>query len=373
MNDEGGGAASRGASSVLRGPCPGSAARSQRIRETSIAHRLTVVCNARSADLTLSLFALRLRNSTPVALPATIVYPDTAFLTDVSPRDGFQFESKPIPTDRKLAVIRALAAAGLPRIQAASFVHPKRVRQMADAEDIIAGLKDLDSTEVSALALNNRGVERAAKSGVAFIDLSIATNETHSRDNANMTVREGVAEAGRMIEASLEAGMSVQLGLQTVFGYSAPGDTPIDLVVELAAKFCGSGIAELSLADTTGLANPLLIAQVVDAVSEVTNGVPIVLHLHDTRGLGLANTTAALQRGVARFDASAGGLGGCPFIPGATGNVATEDVVYLLDSLGVATVVDARAVSAVARDLEAFLERELPGRVHGLPGFGRSM
>ena len=296
-------------------------------------------------------------------------YPDRVFLTDVSPRDGFQFESKPIPTARKLETIRALAAAGLPRIQAASFVHPKLVPQMADAEDVIAALTDLRGTELSVLALNMRGVERAAKSGVAFVDLSIATNETHSRDNANMTVREGVAEAERMIAASLETGMSTQLGLQTVFGYSEPGDTPIDLVVELAGRFCGSGVAEFSLADTTGLANPRLIAEVVGAVSEVTNGVPVVLHLHDTRGLGLANVAAALQCGVSRFDASAGGLGGCPFIPGATGNVVTEDVVYLLDSLGVATGVDARAVAAVARDLEEFLGRELPGRVHGLPGF----
>jgi hydroxymethylglutaryl-CoA lyase len=292
--------------------------------------------------------------------------PTAVSLCEVGPRDGFQFEAKVIPTDRKVGWIRALAAAGLPRIQASSFVHPKRVPQMADAEDVVAALHDLGGTQVSALALNRRGVERAAAAGVRYIDLSIATNEQHSRDNANMSVAEGVEEAAAMVALSLDAGMQPQLGLQTVFGYSRPGDTPINFVAELAGRFCTTGIESLSLADTTGLANPLLIRSMIEAVRAVSRDVPIVLHLHDTRGLGLANIAAALQLGVARFDTSVGGLGGCPFIQGATGNVATEDVVYLLESMGISTGADGAAVSTVARELELFLGRDLPGRLHGL-------
>lgn len=301
---------------------------------------------------------------------------DTVKLCEVGPRDGFQFESRPIPTDRKVAWIRALAAAGLPRIQATSFVHPRLVPQMADAEDVIAGVQGiagigdmsgLNDIQISALALNKRGVERAAAAGVRFVDLSIATNETHSRDNANMSVAEGVEEADAMIALALDSGMQPQLGLQTVFGYAQSGDTPIELVVSLAERFCAAGIESFSLADTTGLANPKLIRETLEAVGAVSGEVPIVLHLHDTRGLGLANILAALEKGVARFDTSVGGLGGCPFIPGATGNVATADVVYLLESMGVATGVDGPAVSVVARELEEFLGRDLPGRLHALP------
>jgi hydroxymethylglutaryl-CoA lyase len=307
------------------------------------------------------------------AMNPAVPYPDTVALCEVGPRDGFQFESKLIPTERKVAWIRALAGAGLPRIQATSFVHPKMVPQMADAEDVIAALLDLHAegaapgaAPISALALNTRGVERAAAAGLRYVDLSIATNETHSRDNANMTVAEGVEEATAMIALALEAGLQPQLGLQTVFGYGQTGDTPLDLVTDLAARFCAAGIESLSLADTTGMANPKLIISTLDAIAHVSNGVPIVLHLHDTRGLGLSNVAVALQAGVDRFDTSVGGLGGCPFIPGATGNVATEDVVYLLESMGVATGVDGAAVSTVARELELFLGRDLPGRLHGL-------
>ena len=297
--------------------------------------------------------------------PATL----SVELCEVGPRDGFQFESKPVPTDLKLSIIRRLADAGIPRIQVTSFVHPKRVPQMADAESIVRELADIVSTDLSALALNRRGVERAEKCGVRLIDLSIATNEQHSRDNANMTVAEGVAEAEEMIKLAAEASMQPQLGLQTVFGYANPGDTPLEFIIELATRFCALPIESLSLADTTGMANPLLVRNVIEAVGEVCGEVPLVLHLHDTRGLGLANVTAAIACGVTRFDTSVGGLGGCPFIPGATGNIATEDTVYLLESLGVSTGIDVHEVSSVARDLDGFLSRRLPGMVHRLPGF----
>ncbi|MCB0720333.1 MAG: hydroxymethylglutaryl-CoA lyase [Bacteroidetes bacterium] len=291
----------------------------------------------------------------------------TVELCEVGPRDGIQFESRPFDTELKIELIQALAAAGIPRIQATSFVHPKWVPQMADAESIAERLLgDARSTIYSALALNVRGVERALAAGFTAIDLSIATNETHSRDNANMTVEEGVAQAVQMIERSNTAGVRPQLGLQTVFGYGAPGDTSIDFIADLAAAFCERDIESLSLADSTGMANPVSIRRAIDRVSAVAGDVPIVLHLHDTRGLGMANVFAAYISGVRRFDTSVGGLGGCPFIPGATGNISTEDTVYMLESMGIDTEVDGAAVSAIARRIEAHVGRQLPGKMHSL-------
>ncbi len=291
-------------------------------------------------------------------------------LCEVGPRDGFQFESKPIPTERKVDWIRRLAAAGLPRVQVTSFVHPGRVPQMADATDVVAGVAGLPAV-ATGLALNLKGVERAAASGLEFVDLSIATNEQHGRDNANMSVEEGVAQAFDMVRRAWELGLEVQMGFQTVWGYGHPGDTPLERVVDLARRFAamatpdGRRLESVSLADSTGMANPASIRRVVEAVQAVCD-VPLVLHLHDTRGLGVANVIAALHAGVRRFDTSLGGLGGCPFIPGATGNVATEDVAYALRELGWETGVDIGAVSAVTREVAAFLGRPLSGRVYGL-------
>jgi hydroxymethylglutaryl-CoA lyase len=296
-------------------------------------------------------------------------YPASATLCDVGPRDGFQFESVPIPTALKLAAIRALAAAGVPRIQATSFVHPKWVPQMADAEEVAAALLEEPGAEgvvYTGLALNVRGVDRAAASGLKVVDLSIATNETHARANVNMSVREGVAAAEAMLERAAQHGLKAQLGFQTVFGYAEPGDTPLAEIVALAERFAGAGLESLSLADSTGMANPAMIKERVAAVREAAPGVPLVLHLHDTRGLGLANVVAGLEAGVAWFDTSLGGLGGCPFIPGATGNIATEDTAYLLESLGVATGIDRDAVAEATLRLEQHLGRELPGKMHRL-------
>ncbi len=292
--------------------------------------------------------------------------PQRATLCEVGPRDGFQFEDTLIPTEMKLEVIGGLAEAGLPIIQVASFVHPKWVPQMADAEEVCRRLPAREGVRYTGLALNKKGVERAHRAGLRYVDLSIATNDRHSIDNANMSVAEAVAQATEMVQMARRFGMQAQMGLQTVFGYAAPGDTPLDQVLDMARRFVDLGIESLSLADSTGMANPVMIEERVRAVQEVAGAVPLVLHLHDTRGLGLANVVAALGCGVTRFDTSLAGMGGCPFIPGATGNIATEDTVYLLDALGVETGVDLEAVAAVSGRLEAFLGRRLPGKLHRL-------
>jgi hydroxymethylglutaryl-CoA lyase len=292
-----------------------------------------------------------------------VTYPERVELCEVGPRDGFQFEDRIIPTDLKLEIITALANAGVPRVQAASFVHPTRVPQMADAEEVVASLPGVTGTVFSGLVLNRRGLERALAAGLRAIDVSIATNEEHARDNANMSVDQGLNEALAMVETAYKAGIDVQLGFQTVFGYRAPGDVPLPRVLDMIAHCLHEGLESLSLADSTGMANPVMVRERVQAVRRVAGEIPLALHLHDTRGLGLANVLAALECGVARFDASFGGLGGCPFIPGATGNIATEDLAYMLESMGIRTGVDVAAISAVSRRMEVFLEMRLPGKM----------
>ena len=294
--------------------------------------------------------------------------PDDVLLCEVGPRDGFQFEDKPIPTELKLEIVEGLARAGLRRIQVTSFVHPKWVPQMADAEEVVARLPAREDVVYTGLALNMRGLERAHAAGLAYVDLSIATNDRHRRDNANMTVAEALEQAEAMVEYANEHGLQAQMGFQTVFGYARPGDTPLEKVVAMAERFAGMGIESLSLADTTGMANPAMIKERVGAVQAVVGEVPLVLHLHDTRGLGLANVVAALECGVARFDTSLGGMGGCPFVPGAAGNIATEDTAYLLRELGIETGIDLEAVAACTHRIEAFLGKTFPGKIHRLVG-----
>jgi len=294
-------------------------------------------------------------------------YPNFVALCEVGPRDGFQFESKFIPTDFKVDAIKKLMHAGLPRVQITSFVHPGRVPQMADAEQVVQAVGFDHTSVLSGLALNVRGVHRAAESGLRAVDLSIATNERHGNDNANMAVDEGRDQADEMIALAQSNGMSVQLNLQTVWGYQTPGDTPLDAVLQMAAHFSDSKLESFSLADSTGMANPESIRRVLSAVQEVTK-VPLVLHLHDTRGLAIANIVTALEMGITRFDTSLGGLGGCPFIPGATGNVATEDVVNLLEGLGVKTGIENSRVAAISCEMAAFLGRPLSGKMYKLLG-----
>ena len=293
--------------------------------------------------------------------------PGSVVLCEVGPRDGFQYESREIPTELKVEVIRRLTAAGLRRLQIASFVHPKWVPQMADAETVSTQLlPPPDGVVYAALALNLKGVERAVAAGFQDVDVSIATHDRHSLDNANMSVAEALREAERMVDYAHEHGLRVQMGLQTVFGFLEPGDTPLDHVLNLCDRMMEWSVEEVSLADSTGMANPVQIRTFTSAVRDRIGDTPLVLHLHDTRGAGLANLVAALQEGVDRFDTSLGGMGGCPFIRGATGNIATEDTVYLLEQMGISTGVDAAAVASCSTRMEEHLQHELPGKMHRL-------
>lgn len=293
-----------------------------------------------------------------------MLLPHHVELCEVGPRDGFQYEEKLIPTDLKVELITGLVDAGLRRIQVTSFVHPEWVPQMADAEEVVARLPQRDDVRYSGLALNRRGVERAHDAGLTAVDISIATWDAHSLENANMTVDAALDQAEKMVDQALSHGMEAQIGFQTVFGFRTPGDTSVDRVTSMAARFANRNVESISLADTTGMANPAMIIERVTAVRRVTGDIPIVLHLHDTRGLGMANVYEALRQGIDRFDTSFAGMGGCPFIRGAAGNIPTEDTAYLLEQLVVSSGVDIPAVAACSRRITNFLGKEFTGKLY---------
>ena len=300
-------------------------------------------------------------------LAATPEWPTHVTLVEVGPRDGFQVEKTFIPTALKLEIIHGLVAAGLTQVQVASFVHPTRVPQMADAEALCAALLPAPpGVEYSALVLNAKGVERALAAGISSLDVSIAADEGQSQSNAGMSLQESRTQSYEMIQLATAAGCTVRAGLQVVFGYRAPGDVPLDRVVAMCAEFASRGVGSISLADSTGMADPLAIERTIVAVREATGELPLVLHLHDTRGMGLANVLAGLRNGVTRFDTSLGGMGGCPFVEGATGNIPTDDTAHMLEQMDVHTGVDFLAVARLAQRMATFLGRRLEGKLQAL-------
>ncbi len=292
--------------------------------------------------------------------------PPAANICEVGLRDGFQSEDRIAPTAFKVELINDLVGAGLREIQAVSFVHPSWVPQMADAEAVWARLDHDGDVVFSGLVLNTKGLDRARSAGVKVVDLSISTSDAHSKANTNMSLDDATSQMLDMIDRCLAYGMVARAGLQCVFGCANGEKTPVDRVVGMAAKIARAGAESVSLADSTGVANPMQIKSVLEAVLAEVEDIPLVMHLHNTRGLGLANVTAALEMGVTRFDASIGGMGGCPFIEGATGNIATEDTVYLLESMGVSTGIDLERVATATEKAEAFFDRKFPGTVHRL-------
>jgi hydroxymethylglutaryl-CoA lyase len=284
----------------------------------------------------------------------------------VGPRDGLQRESTPITTQEKVELIEALVGAGLKRIQVTSFVHPKLVPQMADAESVCNQLTGHPDVIYSGLALNLRGVERANNAGLTHIDISVSASDAHSRRNANRSVSDALAEFKEMFSFARTSGMSIRGGIQCVFGYLGPSDVDLETVKEVARHHLELGVDELALADSSGFANPETMEQVLTNIVPMANGTPVILHLHDTRGMGLANVVSALRQGIRHFDTAFGGLGGCPFIDGAAGNIATEDTVYMLEQMGIKTGINLDRLSAISRDFELRLNKPLPGKLYSL-------
>ena len=279
-------------------------------------------------------------------------------------RDGLQTEAVVMPTERKLEIIAALLDAGLRRIQVCSFVHPKRVPQMADAEAICARLPDRTDVVFSGLVLNLKGVERAVAAGLSHVAASISASDTHSRKNAGVSLNDAQQRYTEMVKTAKSAGLTVRGGLQCAFGCRFEGRIDPDRVLDLARQHLDLGVDELALADSTGMADPRSLQDLVGPIVEEASDRPVILHLHDTEGKGLANALAAVQVGVTIFDTAFGGMGGCPFIAGATGNIATEDLATMLHQMGYDTGIDVHAVAGISRDLESFFEHSFPGSMH---------
>jgi hydroxymethylglutaryl-CoA lyase len=305
----------------------------------------------------------RMAETEMVAPTANKKYPDQVALTEVGPRDGFQFESKVIPTPLKVDIISGLVVAGLKQIQVTSFVHPQRVPQMADAESLLRALPEWENVELSALVLNRQGLERARRAGLRQVEISISASDTHSRKNTGMPLDDALQQGQEMVTQARKYGMSVRAGIQCAFGCVYDGAVSRQRVVDIARVFVDQGAAALALADTTGMADPLSIRRLVTEVKPAAGETPLILHLHDTRGLGLVNLMAGLECGVTRFDTALAGMGGCPFVAGAAGNIATEDTVYLLDRLQVRTGISIEAVAACSLKLENFYGKRFAGKM----------
>lgn len=290
--------------------------------------------------------------------------PHTVTLVEVGPRDGFQMEAAVVPTGRKLSVIARLVEAGLKQVQVASFVHPAKVPQMADAGQLIRRLPRRDNVVYTALVLNRRGLERAMASGIKAVEISLSASDTHSRKNTGMTHGEALDQVLPMIDRAVAAGLHVRAGIQCAFGCVYEGRIVPARIARVVRRFVDHGAHVLSLADTTGMGSPPVVREVLDAVLPLCDRLPLALHLHDTRGLGLVNLMAALNYGVSIFDTALAGMGGCPFVPGAAGNIATEDTAHLLETLGIHTGVDYRRVGSVSLEMEAFFQKTFSGRMH---------
>jgi hydroxymethylglutaryl-CoA lyase len=293
-----------------------------------------------------------------------MTFPPRVQLVEVGPRDGLQNEAAHLPTSEKIAFVNRLADAGHSVIEVSAFVSPKWVPQMADAAEVFAGITRKPGVRYTALVPNLKGLERARAAHVDEVAIFPAASETFSTRNINQTIDEAMAAGKEVCDTARSAGLRVRAYLSTVFGCPFEGHVPITRIVELTARLLDMGAYEVSLSDTIGIAHP---RQVSEVLSEVTKRVPvssIALHFHDTRGTALVNVYAGLEAGVTTYDASAGGLGGCPYAPGATGNAATEDVVYMLDGLGIATGVTLAGIIKASRGIEPHIGHPLPSRVY---------
>lgn len=284
-------------------------------------------------------------------------------VVEVGPRDGLQNEQVRLSIGDKVAFIDKLTAAGLPAIEVAAFVSPRWVPQMADAAEVVTAIARRGTTRYSALVPNLEGLRRAREAGIEEVALFAAASETFSRKNINRGIDESFVVYEAVARSALEAGLRVRGYLSTCFGCPYEGFVPPERVARLAARWLAIGVHEVVLSDTIGIAHP---GQVRDVLEEVAGQVPVArtaLHLHDTRGTALANAAMGLTLGVRTFDASAGGLGGCPYAPGAAGNLATEDLVFMLEGLGCRTGVVLDALVAASRFIEGRLDHPLPSRV----------
>jgi len=288
--------------------------------------------------------------------------PATISLREVGPRDGLQNEA-PVPTEAKVELIDALSRTGVRRIEAVSFVHPKAIPQMADADEVWKHITRNDDVRYSALVPNLRGAQRALDAGVKEIEVVVSASDTHNRKNVNRTTAESLDDIAALIDLVHEQGRPVQVIVATAWGCPYEGDVPVERVLATADRAVRDGADGISFGDTTGMATPSRVTRLVGGFRSAHPDTALNLHFHNTRGAGLANVLAALELGVSDFDASVGGLGGCPYAPGATGNVASEELVHMVEDMGVATGIDLEALIDAAATAERIVGRTLPSQV----------
>ena len=283
-------------------------------------------------------------------------------ICDVGPRDGLQNQPVTLEPAVRAELVDRLAATGVPRIEAVSFVNPKRVPQMAGAEEVVGAIEHRDGVVLAGLALNERGYDRLRDAELDEVHYAFAATDEFNRRNAGATVEEGVAAGLRIVERARADGIRSTVTIGVAFGCPFEGAVDPGRVAELAARFAPAGVDEIVVADTVGVGVPRQARDLVERILPL--GRPVGVHLHNTRNNGFANAMAALEAGATVFDASVGGIGGCPFAPRATGNVATEDLVYLFQGEGIETGIDLEALIGVATWLESILGRELEGQVY---------
>jgi hydroxymethylglutaryl-CoA lyase len=291
--------------------------------------------------------------------------PSNVRIREVGPRDGFQNEPETIPTAEKVRLIDLLSGSGLARIEVTSFVRPDVIPQLSDAEQVLAEVQRRDDVSFSVLIPNERGLERALGLRERFdeINVFVSASETHNRKNVNRSIEESLSGLERTLAAAREAGLRCEGVISTSFGCPYEGEVPPDRVFAIASRLAAAGCEEIGFGDTTGMANPRQVGEFFAAARERLIGVELTAHFHNTRGQGLANLLAALEQGIDSFESSFGELGGCPVPPGATGNVATEDVVSMLHEMGVETGIDLARLLDASRAAQDVLGRPLGAHV----------
>lgn len=284
------------------------------------------------------------------------------YFNEVVTRDGFQIEPEFIATDAKVALIDALSLCGYAKIEATSFVSPKAIPMLRDAEEVMGRITRAPGVEYTVLVPNLRGAERALESKADELNLVMSTSETHNRANLRMGREQSFAALAEVVR-HVDGRTPINVSLSTAFGCPMEGDVPEAEVVQFAERFAGLGVRGLTICDTTGMAHPGQVAHMVETLQQRVRGVQLTLHFHNTRGMGLANVLAAVQGGIVRFDGSLGGLGGCPYAPGASGNICSEDAVHMLHAMGYDTGMDLPRLLSVARGLPYIVGHEVPGQV----------
>jgi len=284
------------------------------------------------------------------------------FFNDVVARDGFQIEPNFIPTDDKVALIDALSQCGFAKIEVTSFTSPKAIPMLRDAEEVMHRIQRVQGVEYTVLVPNLRGAERAFESRADEFNLVMSTSETHNRANLRMDREKSVAALTEVIRF-VDGRTPINVSLSTAFGCPMEGDVPQSVVEQYVQRFADLGVRGISICDTTGMAHPAQVSKIAEDLLRKFDSVELTFHFHNTRGMGLANILAAVQSGITRFDGSLGGLGGCPYAPGASGNISSEDAIHMLDAMGYETGIDLNALLAIAKQLPQIVGHGVPGQV----------